>query len=190
MDIIAVNNRDLAAQQTSLEHSFHACSLPPEFRSRHYRFRNQDNCRTGRFKSSRIQRRIDRRKHFTRTAFGTINTNGMKQIKVCGLTNNPESKKIAVTFRKWILSDFIFAEQSPRFTRHQSIPSFGKQRVGVFVNASLETIETAIREHQLTAVQLHGDETPDFCNQLPNDIIVIKAFGIADKSRFGSNRCL
>ncbi|MES2558025.1 MAG: phosphoribosylanthranilate isomerase [Bacteroidota bacterium] len=104
----------------------------------------------------------------------------MKQIKVCGLTNNIESTKIAAIPEVDFIG-FIFAEQSPRFTQ-ESIPSFGKQRVGVFVNASLETIETAILQHQLTAVQLHGDETPDFCTQLPNDILVIKAFGIATKA--------
>jgi phosphoribosylanthranilate isomerase len=104
----------------------------------------------------------------------------MKQIKVCGLINNLESKKIAHMAEIDFIG-FIFAEQSPRFT-HQSIPSFGKQRVGVFVNASLETIQLAIEEHLLTAVQLHGDETPEFCTQLPSDILVIKAFGIQTKA--------
>ncbi|ASS47724.1 MAG: hypothetical protein A3D31_18025 [Candidatus Fluviicola riflensis] len=104
----------------------------------------------------------------------------MKQIKVCGLTNNIESRKI-VAIPEVDFIGFIFAEQSPRFTQ-ESVPSFGKQRVGVFVNASLETIEQTIQHHQLTTVQLHGDETPDFCKQLPKDILVIKAFGIATKT--------
>lgn len=104
----------------------------------------------------------------------------MKQIKVCGLTNNPESKKIAAIPEVDFIG-FIFAEQSPRFTR-ESIPSFGKQRVGVFVNASLENIQFAIQQHELTAVQLHGDESPEFCRQLPNELVVIKALGIATKA--------
>jgi len=54
--------------------------------------------------------------------------------------------------------------------------------VGVFVNASLETILLAIEEHLLTAVQLHGDETPEFCQQLPKNILVIKAFGIQKRT--------
>lgn len=104
----------------------------------------------------------------------------MKHIKVCGLTANAESRTIA-TLPEVDFIGFIFAEQSPRFTR-ESVLSSGKQRVGVFLNASLKTIETAIHEHRLTAVQLHGDETPAFCEQLPNDILVIKAFGIASKT--------
>lgn len=100
----------------------------------------------------------------------------MKQIKVCGLTNNLESKRVALIPEVDFIG-FIFAEQSPRFTQ-KATPSFGKQRVGVFVNASLQTIQFAIEEHLLTAVQLHGDETPEFCQQLHKDILVIKAFGI------------
>jgi phosphoribosylanthranilate isomerase len=100
----------------------------------------------------------------------------MKLIKVCGLTSNLESKRVTLIPEVDFIG-FIFAEQSPRFTQ-QATPSFGKQRVGVFVNASLETIRLAIDEHLLTAVQLHGDETPEFCTQLPNNILVIKAFGI------------
>ncbi len=104
----------------------------------------------------------------------------MKQIKVCGLTNNLESKRVTLIPEVDFIG-FIFAEQSPRFTQ-KTTPSFGKQRVGVFVNASLETITLAIAEHLLTAVQLHGDETPEFCTQLPSDILVIKAFGIQTKA--------
>lgn len=104
----------------------------------------------------------------------------MKQIKVCGLTNNLESKRVTLIPEVDFIG-FIFAEQSPRFTQ-KATPSFGKQRVGVFVNATLETIQLAIEEHLLTAVQLHGDETPEFCTQLPSDILVIKAFGIQTKA--------
>jgi phosphoribosylanthranilate isomerase len=49
-------------------------------------------------------------------------------------------------------------------------------RVGVFVNSSLKTIKSAIKNCQLDVVQLHGDETPEFCRQVP--VRVVKTFKV------------
>lgn len=98
------------------------------------------------------------------------------KIKVCGLKNNPASVAISqLPFIDYL--GFIFAEQSPRFTE-ETVSSLNKQRVGVFVNASLETILFTAKKHQLTVIQLHGDETPELCRELKNHFQVIKAFGI------------
>lgn len=102
------------------------------------------------------------------------------KIKVCGLRSNPESTAVA-RINEVDYIGFIFAEQSPRFTE-ETIPTPGKQRVGVFVNAPLETILQAIQTHALSTVQLHGDESPEYCAALPEAITVMKAFGIADAS--------
>jgi phosphoribosylanthranilate isomerase len=59
------------------------------------------------------------------------------------------------------------------------------QKVGVFVNASEEVIFDKIREYDLQAVQLHGDESLDFCRKIKNKgIKVIKAFSIGETGDF------
>lgn len=101
-----------------------------------------------------------------------------KLIKVCGLRVNEASAAVA-QLKGVDLLGFIFYPQSKRYAE-ETIDSHGKERVGIFVNASVETIETAIKDHSLTMVQLHGDETPAFCKEVSDMIPVIKAFGISE----------
>ncbi|MEM9368947.1 MAG: phosphoribosylanthranilate isomerase [Planctomycetota bacterium] len=52
----------------------------------------------------------------------------------------------------------------------------GLKRVGVFVNADLPTLRDIRQRCQLDAVQLHGDETPEFAaDLLQNEISVVRA---------------
>lgn len=51
------------------------------------------------------------------------------------------------------------------------------QVVGVFRNQSLAEIRDIARAVRLDAVQLHGDESPQFCNEVP--LPVWKAFGVS-----------
>lgn len=51
------------------------------------------------------------------------------------------------------------------------------QVVGVFRNQSLPEIREIARAVRLDAVQLHGDESPQFCNEVP--LPVWKAFGVS-----------
>ena len=78
---------------------------------------------------------------------------------------------------------FIFYPKSPRY-----VEKFGLQasdlkrarisinRVGVFVNASEHEILRTVDEWRLHMVQLHGDETPKFCENISNHITTVKAF--------------
>ena len=77
---------------------------------------------------------------------------------------------------------FIFHPLSKRYVGEQLayLPEETK-RVGVFVNDKLVTILEAIELYNLNSVQLHGNESPEFCKQLREQgIQVIKAFGITD----------
>ena len=84
---------------------------------------------------------------------------------------------------------FIFWEKSARYF-DGNIPELPKsiKKVGVFVNASLEEILEKITKHDLQAVQLHGDESVEFCEilkkKLPKLIDVIKVFSILDTFDF------
>jgi len=101
-------------------------------------------------------------------------------IKVCGLTDNETGKQVA-DLQDIDYLGFIFYEGSKRFT-DSTVTASGKKKTGVFVNASLEYIYTQIEKHTLDAVQLHGNESPEFVSQLPKNIKIIKAFGIATEA--------
>ena len=77
---------------------------------------------------------------------------------------------------------FIFYPPSKRNV--SELPAYLPQsakRVGVFVNESIENILKKVEMFQLDIVQLHGDESPEFCSQLAqHNIQIMKAFGIAD----------
>ena len=66
---------------------------------------------------------------------------------------------------------FIFYEKSPRAISIENAKSISKQlsysvgRVGVFVNQNKDFIDKTISEVQLNMIQLHGDESSNFCNQ-------------------------
>ncbi len=98
------------------------------------------------------------------------------KIKVCGLTDNESGRTIAQLPEATHLG-FIFYEKSPRFTTTTFKTS--KAKIGVFVDAEISRIMELVTEHELTGVQLHGSETPEFITQLPENLVKIKAFGIS-----------
>ena len=65
---------------------------------------------------------------------------------------------------------FIFHKNSSRYF-DGTIPELPKtiKKVGVFVNASIEEISEKSKKHQLDAIQLHGDESSEFCDTLFHD---------------------
>ena len=106
----------------------------------------------------------------------------MTKIKICGLTR--------IGDRQWankLLPDyigFVFAPSRRRVTpRLAGEIAAGLdrriKRVGVFVNPTLEEIEGTLRQCSLDIVQLHGEESPEFCARLP--FPVWKAFRIKDQ---------
>ena len=60
------------------------------------------------------------------------------------------------------------------------------RKVGVFVDADLGVLQTTACQYQLDYVQLHGHETPDYCQQARNlGLHVIKAFAVDNDFDFG-----
>jgi phosphoribosylanthranilate isomerase len=53
-------------------------------------------------------------------------------------------------------------------------------KVGVFVNPTYEELMKTVDDYRLDMVQLHGDETPKFCDKIADYISVIKAFRLSD----------
>ena len=62
---------------------------------------------------------------------------------------------------------FIFYEESKRNYTREKIPGIqGVQKVGVFVDASIDFIIKKTTDFKLDAIQLHGDESPEFCKNI------------------------
>ncbi|WP_339888989.1 phosphoribosylanthranilate isomerase [uncultured Flavobacterium sp.] len=76
---------------------------------------------------------------------------------------------------------FIFWDKSSRKFDLKELPKLDSnvKKVGVFVDTSLEEIQTKIKTFQLDAIQLHGNESVEFCANLKNEKVeIIKAFSI------------
>lgn len=82
---------------------------------------------------------------------------------------------------------FIFYPRSPRFVGNELIADVPEHiiRTGVFVDESAEKIKELIGRYRLGTVQLHGSEDPDFCADLKDRVLVIKAFGVDEHFDFG-----
>lgn len=108
-------------------------------------------------------------------------------IKVCGMREAENIRAVEYTGIQWM--GFIFYPPSPRYVseRPDYMPEF-VQRIGVFVNDSVENIIRTVLDFSLHAVQLHGKESPEFCKELLDafhvagkEIMLIKAFSIGKK---------
>jgi phosphoribosylanthranilate isomerase len=105
------------------------------------------------------------------------------KIKICGITNL-EDAKVAVEAGADALG-FVFYVQSPRSIEPAvakriiaQLPPFVLP-VGVFVNHDRETIRNVHDECGLAFAQLHGDETPSFCESLGRP--VLRALRLRDR---------
>ena len=106
------------------------------------------------------------------------------KLKICGMKYHNNILKVAALKPNYL--GFIFYDKSPRFVT-EPLPEISKniKKVGVFVNSTIETIITIINNYDLQAVQLHGQETPEFCQKLQKkQIEIIKVFSIKDQFDF------
>jgi phosphoribosylanthranilate isomerase len=105
------------------------------------------------------------------------------KIKVCGM-RDPENIKAVDALHPDYMG-FIFYPPSPRYIAPGTLlPDTKAHRVGVFVNASMEEIIKTTREHGIPTVQLHGNESPDFCQELTNmGYEVFKAFRVDENTQ-------
>lgn len=95
----------------------------------------------------------------------------MIRIKICGITNLDDALACAEAGAD--LLGFNFYSGSSRYIAPEAARSIVQElppaviRVGLFVNAeSLEFIKTTVETAQVDVVQLHGEESPEFCQEL------------------------
>jgi phosphoribosylanthranilate isomerase len=103
-------------------------------------------------------------------------------IKVCGITQLKQLQQLEAMNIDF--AGLIFYKESPRYigdklsNKDVKLADFDLKKVGVFVNPSLSEVIDAIDDYALDAVQLHGDEKPELCDDLSSVVEVIKAFRI------------
>ena len=107
----------------------------------------------------------------------------MIHVKICGITSFNDA--IMATNYGASALGFIFYEKSPRYINPEilktwisNVPSSVK-KVGVFVNKDVDKVNKIAEELNLGMVQLHGDESPEYCNQMIRP--VIKVFRVNKK---------
>ena len=107
----------------------------------------------------------------------------MPKVKICGFTNQGDAQAAVDAGADAV--GYVFHETSdrnisPEAAREISdkIEGSGAERFGVFVNKSVEHVRETARAAKVNVVQLHGKESPEMCEQLLDEFIVCKAFGI------------
>ncbi|MCX5633450.1 MAG: phosphoribosylanthranilate isomerase [Phycisphaerae bacterium] len=107
------------------------------------------------------------------------------KVKICGITNLDDAVK--ATELGADLLGFNFYPQSPRYIEPQEVEKIiaklpaSLDMVGLFVNADADTIRKIAGDLMLDWVQLHGDESPQFCALLDNmSAQIIKAIRVKD----------
>lgn len=111
-------------------------------------------------------------------------------IKICGITKLDQAQAIAQMGVNAL--GFICVRASPRYISATAIaqitssllaaqseiaegsPKFAElDLIGVFLNANFSEICETVTQAGLNAVQLHGDESPEFCDELRSQLITI-----------------
>jgi phosphoribosylanthranilate isomerase len=105
------------------------------------------------------------------------------QIKVCGITSIEQATALQAMGVHYI--GFIFYPASKRYVLEKlsltdlaSFKPVGVKKVGVFVNEPIEQLMQIVQSAGLDVVQLHGDESPEYCAAVRQKVQTIKVFRV------------
>jgi phosphoribosylanthranilate isomerase len=113
------------------------------------------------------------------------------KIKVCGMRDPENISGVVAAVPDYL--GFIFYPKSKRFVGFEpsakvlaAVPESVK-KVGVFVDETPEKVLEIYRNWKLDVVQLHGNETPEYCRQIKDSgITVFKAFSVDESFDFAT----
>jgi len=110
----------------------------------------------------------------------------LTKVKICGITN-AEDAQLAVSAGADALG-FVFYSKSPRFIEPQVakqiitlLPPFVLP-IGVFANEEQKVVRDIMEECGLALAQIHGDETPAYCESLERPIL--RGIRLKDRGSF------
>lgn len=107
----------------------------------------------------------------------------MTLVKICGITSLADA--LAAVDAGADALGFNFYRPSPRYISPDNVREITNHvpesvlKVGVFVNEDVKSVARIVTEARLSAVQLHGDESPEYCRSLLGTYI-IKVFRAGD----------
>lgn len=107
-------------------------------------------------------------------------------IKVCGITTLKQLQQLDGLNVDY--AGLIFYKESPRYIGDKldaaevKDADFDLKKVGVFVDPEMIEVLDAIDKYGLDAVQLHGTESPEMCEDLSSEVEVIKSFNITPET--------
>ncbi|GAB5408770.1 MAG: phosphoribosylanthranilate isomerase [Balneolaceae bacterium] len=98
------------------------------------------------------------------------------KVKICGITNLADARYASGAMADYL--GFIFYDKSPRFIDPAEAGAIinwieGPEKVGVFVNQPLDDVNRIAKESGLDFVQLHGNETLEYCQLIEKPIIKV-----------------
>ncbi|MBW4536228.1 MAG: phosphoribosylanthranilate isomerase [Pleurocapsa minor HA4230-MV1] len=115
------------------------------------------------------------------------------RVKICGITQIEQGKAIVELGADSI--GFICVPESPRYVSADRLRAIADTlpsetvKIGVFANHGVTEIISVVQQAHLSAVQLHGTESPEFCRQLRQairpEIELIKAFRLKSAASLG-----
>jgi phosphoribosylanthranilate isomerase len=122
------------------------------------------------------------------------------RVKICGIMQPEQGKTIAALGANSI--GFICVAASPRYVTPAQIKACAEvlptdcDRVGVFMDASVETVVATVQASGLSSVQLHGGESVEYCQALRSalqqsnlaTIELIKAFRVKSEETLNSTQ--
>ncbi|MDR6846010.1 phosphoribosylanthranilate isomerase [Flavobacterium granuli] len=109
------------------------------------------------------------------------------KLKICGMKYPDNMLEVGSLLPDYM--GFIFWEKSARYF-DGDMPELPKsiRKTGVFVNESISEIEEKVKKYDLQAIQLHGQETVEFCSELKIkfgiSIEIIKVFSADENFDF------
>jgi len=98
------------------------------------------------------------------------------KVKICGITNLEDARFTAGALADYL--GFIFYEKSPRYIEPAKAGAIinwieGPETVGVFVNEALDDLNRVARQTGIDMVQLHGNESADYCQLVEKPVIKV-----------------
>ncbi|EAU53979.1 phosphoribosylanthranilate isomerase [Mariprofundus ferrooxydans] len=106
------------------------------------------------------------------------------RIKVCGITRLEDA--LEASHLGVDALGFVFYKRSPRYIDPQKAAAILRQlppfvsAVGLFVNPSQDEVDTVLSSCPVGVIQLHGDETPEFCQAQSRRVLKAVAVSSAE----------
>ena len=104
----------------------------------------------------------------------------MTEIKICGITRLEDALCAADCGADAV--GFIFHPASPRYIAPERASEIIAQlpgeltKVGVFVNREEKEVKRTMEACGLDLIQLHGDESPEYCRRFPHERVIKAVF--------------